>query len=179
MMLDELLQALKNLSRTGWMLRGVPHSEAETVAEHSWESAVLALLVAYKLKEKGYEISPEKAAALALIHDLAESVMGDIPKWTSDACGENREQIERQALNVLPLQGEVKSLLEEWMKQDTLESKVAKAGDYVSTYLQARRYYDQGIKGVREIMESSIKALGKLKKRIPDLTDILRELGLT
>ncbi|RLE92451.1 MAG: phosphohydrolase, partial [Thermoprotei archaeon] len=34
MMLDELLQALKNLSRTGWMLRGVPHSEAETVAEH-------------------------------------------------------------------------------------------------------------------------------------------------
>lgn len=69
-----LLQAyrLKDRARTGWGLRGV--EGAESVADHSWGTALLCLLFAD-------EAGVDRVAALeiALVHDLAEAETGDLP----------------------------------------------------------------------------------------------------
>ncbi|MFN4046079.1 MAG: HD domain-containing protein, partial [Acidilobaceae archaeon] len=78
MKLGEVLAALTSLARTGWMLRGVPHSLAENVAEHLFVSAIIAYEIAVEASKRGLPVNPEKAAAVALVHDLAEALIGDI-----------------------------------------------------------------------------------------------------
>ncbi len=47
----------------------------ESSAEHSWRLALMALVIA---KELNLDINLEKALKIALIHDLAEVVSGDV-----------------------------------------------------------------------------------------------------
>jgi putative hydrolase of HD superfamily len=72
-MLDFFIRALqlKNETRTGWVLRGV--HDPESVADHSWGSAYLCLLYA---AEAG--VDRARAVEMALVHDLAEAVTGDV-----------------------------------------------------------------------------------------------------
>ena len=74
--LDLLLQAarLKWVTRSGWAMRGVP--DPESVAEHSWGVAVLALVLA---QESGAPLDRGRLLTTALLHDLQEVVTGDIP----------------------------------------------------------------------------------------------------
>ncbi|MBI4175945.1 MAG: HD domain-containing protein [Candidatus Aenigmarchaeota archaeon] len=46
----------------------------ESVAAHSYGTAVLAMVLAKKLN-----VNQERLIKMALIHDLAESIIGDIP----------------------------------------------------------------------------------------------------
>lgn len=73
-LLDRLEQyaQLKEVRRSGWVLRGV--SEPESVADHSWGTAQLCLLLAPA------GIDAYRAAAMAIVHDLAEVEVGDIPR---------------------------------------------------------------------------------------------------
>ena len=63
---------LKDETRTGWSLRGV--ADPESVADHSWGTAFLILLYA-----ESAGVNRERAIEIALVHDLAEAVTGDVP----------------------------------------------------------------------------------------------------
>ncbi|MFW5694243.1 MAG: HD domain-containing protein [Alkalispirochaeta sp.] len=71
---------LKEVERTGWVLRGV--EDPESVADHSWGTAQLCLLFAsYATIDPDLsEIDPHRAVSMALVHDLAEVHVGDIPR---------------------------------------------------------------------------------------------------
>ncbi|MBI4020942.1 MAG: HD domain-containing protein [Candidatus Aenigmarchaeota archaeon] len=60
---------LKGLTRTGWAVEKI--ARPETVAEHSFGTALLALLLAK-------DVDRDKAVQMALVHDLAECIVGDI-----------------------------------------------------------------------------------------------------
>lgn len=62
---------LKQLLRTGWVRKGVSHPES--VAGHSFRLAIMALFLAPHLK-----LDANRCVQLALIHDLAESQVGDL-----------------------------------------------------------------------------------------------------
>ena len=64
--------SLKDLKRTGWLMRKV--SNPESVADHSFRTAVMALILAPRLK-----LNTEKCLKMAVLHDLAEARIGDIP----------------------------------------------------------------------------------------------------
>ncbi|KAK4533435.1 hypothetical protein CCYA_CCYA17G4317 [Cyanidiococcus yangmingshanensis] len=74
MVLDffRLIAQLKGLQRTGWLRSNV--SNPESVASHSYSVALLTLLLS------DFDLH---AVKLALVHDLAESLTGDI----SPKCG--------------------------------------------------------------------------------------------
>ena len=78
--LDTLLTLyrLKDETRTGWEIRGVV--DPESVADHSWATALLCLLYA---EEAG--VNRDHAVAMALVHDLAESITGDVATRVHDA----------------------------------------------------------------------------------------------
>lgn len=73
--LDLLLIAnrLKTTPRTGWAVRGVPRFES--VADHSFGVALTALTLSEMVP---VELDREKVLTMALLHDLAESVTGDL-----------------------------------------------------------------------------------------------------
>ena len=76
---------LKDVDRTGWVLRGV--DDPESVADHSWGTAQLCLLFAsYATVDPDLsEIDPHRAVSMALVHDLAEVQVGDIPRRMTPA----------------------------------------------------------------------------------------------
>ncbi|QOJ78445.1 HD domain-containing protein [Infirmifilum lucidum] len=150
-----LLESAKWLARTGWMMRGVPASIAETVSQHSWEAGIIAFVIASRAKAACSDVDPHKAAALGLVHDLLEGFLGDIPRYTSLSMGDLKNSIERKALKELGLEASIERLLEEWMEGVSVESRIARVADSIATYLQALRYMGTGYRRTAEIAETS------------------------
>jgi putative hydrolase of HD superfamily len=75
--LDLLLEAnrLKSIPRGGWAMRGV--AAAESVADHSFGAALLALILADRVDEP---LDRARILTMALLHDLPEARLSDIPK---------------------------------------------------------------------------------------------------
>src|SRR5262245_26459952 len=66
---------LKQLYRQGWLRRGVPPERCESVAEHIFSMAVLAMVVADAYFPK---LDLLKVLRLVLLHDFGEIYAGDI-----------------------------------------------------------------------------------------------------
>ena len=171
--LAETLEAASALARTGWMLRGVPHQLAESVAEHSFWAAVIALELSSIARSLGIDVSPERVASIALVHDLAEALMGDIAKVSgiSDAV---KEEAERKAIDMLPLSAVARSLMLEFMERRSVEARLAKAAEELATLLRARSYIRVGY-DVSDIYNNMcnrvVKMLGEIDKRLVDLVN--------
>ena len=155
--LREALVALSSLARTGWMLRGVPRELAETVAEHSFMAAVIALELASEASRRGLKVDPFKAASMALIHDMAESIIGDIPK----RAGIDKSGVERSAFMSLPVSATIKSLYEEFEEGKSLEAVIARVAELTATLLKGLEYKRQGYE-VDEIIESMREGIRRI-----------------
>ena len=141
--LAETLGAASALARTGWMLRGVPHQLAESVAEHSFWAAVIALELSIIAREVGLEVSPERAVSIAVLHDLAETVMGDIAK-VSGISDSVKEEAEKRAIGMLPLSRQARDLMIEFIGRNSIEARLAKVAEELATLLRARAYMRLG-----------------------------------
>lgn len=75
-MLTLLLDAhrLKRTPRTGWVMRGV--ADAESVADHSFGVALISLVLAELVDRP---LDKAKLLTIALLHDLPEGVVSDLP----------------------------------------------------------------------------------------------------
>ncbi|MCA9877844.1 MAG: HD domain-containing protein [Thermomicrobiales bacterium] len=78
------IQRLKQAPRQGWLDRGVPPAEAESVADHSLGVALLAWFAALAAQADGAELDPWRVLTLALVHDLPEAEIGDWTPYTAD-----------------------------------------------------------------------------------------------
>src|SRR5512139_3024484 len=75
-----IIHPLDRIPRAGYVLRGVPYPES--VSAHSHFLCVLALLY---LEEHPQGCDREKVLAMAIIHDLSEARLMDIPMPYADA----------------------------------------------------------------------------------------------
>ncbi|MFH0832186.1 MAG: HD domain-containing protein [Candidatus Aenigmatarchaeota archaeon] len=137
---------LKDIKRTGWVERGVKNPESS--AEHSFMAAVLSMLLAKNVDEK-------KVIKMALIHDLAESVVGDIitkENWPSGGTVTEKEKMEKEEKAVKKMTSslsaktrkEVIALWEEYNQQKTRESVFVRDIDIAERLIQAKIYHDRG-----------------------------------
>ncbi|CAF1002677.1 unnamed protein product [Adineta ricciae] len=142
--LDGLLEFLlyvgqaKRTFRTGWVLHGV--EKVESVADHMYRMAVMSLLLPTLSEE-----SKVRCMKLALVHDLAESVVGDLTEFDGIPKTEKRRR-ETEAMlyltSLLPADvgREIFSLFNEYADQKTSESKFVKDLDIFDMLLQAYEY---------------------------------------
>jgi putative hydrolase of HD superfamily len=89
---------LKDEPRAGWVMHGI--QEPESVAAHSWGTAYLCLLFA---TEAG--VDPQRAVAMAVVHDIAEAKTGDFAARaaTEDRAVTEAEKAELERAAVLEL----------------------------------------------------------------------------
>jgi len=161
-----LLDGLANLVRTGWMQRGVPPAIGETVALHSFYSAIIALEIGERIKKMGIDVDPLRATAIALTHDVGEALVGDLPKWSTDRIKETKEMLEVEALNSMNL--EITKYAKEYL-ETSKEALIAKVAETLATLWQAEKYVKMGIRRVSEIKESMEKGLERALKRAEEL----------
>ncbi|MCL2446583.1 MAG: 5'-deoxynucleotidase [Oscillospiraceae bacterium] len=81
------------------------NASGESLSEHTCETAMLAhALVTLHNTRFGGKLSPERAATLALFHDLTEVLTGDMPtpvKYHNPAVRQAYEQVEQAACSTL------------------------------------------------------------------------------
>jgi putative hydrolase of HD superfamily len=135
---------LKKMKRTGWV-EFAEVKEPESIADHIMRVTALALVSA---KELG--VDTNKLVKMAVVHDLAESVVGDLIGERGDDEKEIKEsklQRERTTVNELfnGMRGseELVKLYEEYEKQETKEAKILKQLDKFEMALQALEYEDK------------------------------------
>ena len=167
--LAQFASKLKSVPRTGWLDRGVPPLQVESVADHSLGVALLAWGCALQRRAEGEAIDPKRVLMLAILHDLAEAKTGDVPPYDPAAIPGAHEPAARRAfletrhrrdpdrdaakrreedaavrelLDTLPVA--TRSALEEvWddLRQGTSnEARFVKQVDRLETFLQSRRY---------------------------------------
>lgn len=78
-----ILEKLKCNTRHNWTTNG----RQESVAEHSWRLAVLAML----MEDDFPELDMNKVIRMCLIHDWGEAVTGDIPAFIKTEADEEKE----------------------------------------------------------------------------------------
>jgi putative hydrolase of HD superfamily len=106
---------LKKTPRTGYQFLG---NGFETVAAHSFRTAVIAFILA----KSAPGADPEKALKMALFHDLAEARTGDHNYVNKQYVAVDEERATRDATRNIPNGLEVEALLLEYYAGETLEA---------------------------------------------------------
>ena len=134
---------LKRVARSGWVRVGVENPES--VADHSYRTALLSMLLA---DLEGVDC--EKALRMALLHDLAESMTGDLtPEEKRSLGGEyHRREMSamRRILGELPreLAHRYMELWDEYQRGETPEARLVQMADRLEMVLQAFEYELEG-----------------------------------
>ena len=155
-----ILQAgiLKNLPRSGWLLRGIKNPES--VADHSYRTALISALLGDLLKSKGVEVDLEKIMRMALLHDLAETQVGDITPKASQYLGRKRKKASeedalKEMVSGLGNLGKLYHLTWSELNEGiSLESKIVKAADKFEMMLQAYEYERSGLRNLSDFWEN-------------------------
>jgi putative hydrolase of HD superfamily len=162
---------LKQLYRQGWLQRGVPHARCESVAEHTFGVAVLALFLA---DAHFPELDALKVLRMALLHDFGEIYAGDITPADGIDRGEKRRlerQAMRQVLRKLPRGLDYIALWEEYERGESPEAQLVRQIDRLEMALQASVYEHQELAELSEFFISVEQALAA-----PALQTILHDL---
>lgn len=130
-----LAERLKRELRHSWLADG----RRESVAEHTWFVALIALLSHRHLKEP---VRLDRVLAMAIVHDLAEIEVGDIPFFEESDRKGRKAECERAAINRIsemlpaPEGSLVQQLWLEFEEGETTEARFVRALDHLEVQAQ-------------------------------------------
>ncbi len=134
-----LCNKLKNVVRSAWTIWNVKRDRLESIAEHVYSVQMLALAM---YSEYDYDIDIKKVIYMLAIHEIGETVIGDITQF--DMSKEEKEELEHKAVhNILNglLDGEeIEKIFLEFDSHNTKESLFAFECDKLECDLQAKLY---------------------------------------
>ncbi len=168
--LDKVLRdffTLKKIRRTGWQLRGI--KECESIADHCFGVVFLTHFLAPLVEAK---LDREKAVSIAIVHEIGETRIGDIP-FVALKYFQNKEEIETQAIEdvVSPLGIEaIKEsikLFREFEYGLTIEGRFVKAIDKLEMLATAAEYEKTGFSSLKDFWEN--KTTFKAFDEFPEL----------
>jgi putative hydrolase of HD superfamily len=166
-------EVLKNLDRTGWILAGVHRNLVESVAEHSFGTALISLLLAKHCEQDGFEIDLGKTLAMAIIHDLAESRISDIvvDRNAPDSQAQLRIKVNAENQAMLEMLSSLNNVGESFLilwddlqSQSTLESRIVVSSDILDMLIHTVALERSGVapSSLTGFFESSKQRLDKL-----------------
>ncbi|WP_430792031.1 HD domain-containing protein [Actinoplanes sp. G11-F43] len=127
--------ALKRTTRSGWPLARM--ANRESVADHSFRTAVIAMTLA---ATSGAD--PDRAATLALLHDLPEARLGDLHHLARRYLNGPKpfqQVVEDQTATLPPAAREViRARAAEWQSRESPEALIARDADILDSILHVR-----------------------------------------
>jgi putative hydrolase of HD superfamily len=145
------LQSLDRLPRAGYVLRGV--ADPESVTEHSWHVAFLVWALGRDLPE----VDAARAVEIALVHDLAELRIGDLPRTAGryfPAGAKASAESAAVAEILAPLGERAVRLYAEYQEGQTPEARLVKACDKLQLMLKVAAYERWGAGGLAEFWDN-------------------------
>ena len=153
------------------------NSLRDSSAEHSWRLSLMVFVVADKLK---LDINVEHALKLAIIHDIAESITGDVDSrlvYAGKITKEEKKKAEEKAIKEISKLFYGKEIFDLWKEYEgnsTKESRYIKALDKIETLIHL---IEMGMKmgpKVYDIPEMIIPYADKSVNNFPELTSMLK-----
>lgn len=137
-----LVAELKKVRRKGWQDK-VGILQPESVADHSYSMAIMAMVLS---DLKG--LDTHKILKMSLIHDLAESVIGDL---TPDEISRtDKVQLENQTMSEIlskvptKIAHDYTKIWEEYQQGSSKEASLVHEVDRLEMALQAKKYITEG-----------------------------------
>ena len=134
---------LKNVPRRGWKEK-LKINNPESVADHSYSTTVMSMILS---DLEG--LNTKKIIRMALLHDLAESITGDIiPDYMTKDEKINKENLAmKQILKNLPdkIAEPYFAIWNEYQKNSSKEAKLLHDIDKLEMAFQAKFYQETGI----------------------------------
>mgnify|MGYP006418001833 FL=1 len=133
---------LKKISRQGWIDK-VSIENPESVADHSYSMAMMSMIFS---DLENYD--SEKILKMVLLHDLAESKIGDFTPEQINI--ENKIQLENTAFNEIighlpdSIKKQYLKIWKEYQENISPESKIIHQIDKLEMVLQAKTYQNEG-----------------------------------
>ena len=148
-----LTNKLKNVIRTGWLNWHVSSQRVESVAEHVYGVQMLALAMYSEYK---YDIDIKKVIFMLAIHELEETIIGDLT--FKQISSEDKKIIGHEAVEKI-LSGllsgeEIKEIIYEFDEGITEEAKFAYHCDKLECDLQCKLYDEAGYVRYEDQMHS-------------------------
>lgn len=169
--LFEEIHPLDRIARAGFVLRGV--TEAESVAAHSHFVALLTLLF---VDEYPHEFNRERALTMALIHDLPEAILMDIPMPAGDGyLGEAKDRAEQAILERLlrDFPAKYAELNRDLIDPQTPEARLVRGLDKAQMMLKLVMYEREGRGRLKEFWANPKNFADYGCKQVSDLFDAI------
>jgi len=153
---------LKLLPRAGWLFAGI--RQPESIADHSYATIWTALLLTETVNQNWQDqglsapLDQFKVMQIALVHDVAESILTDLPKRSTELVGKAvKHQAEAEAAEKL-FQGLPNGAIyvacwHEYTAAITPESRVVRDADKLEMIAQALRYEETGHQNLQDFWE--------------------------
>ena len=165
---------LKNIFRLGWTKYfSVSEKVAESVADHSFSTSVLAYTLA---RETRPDLDADKILKMALFHEVGEIYVGDIPlsdKVSREKKHEDEHRALKKVLGDFVIAKEIEELWIEFEQRNTPESKFLYDIDRLEAVLQAKLYQELKEAG-KKVEEFQIGGRNRIKGK--ESLDILESL---
>ena len=180
------ISRMKYINRWGLMRNTI----TENISEHSLETAFIAhVLALYRNVRFGGNVDPERAALLAMYHDVTEIITGDMPtpiKYYNAEMKEEYAKVEKLAEKKLlsylpedlrehyaPLFGKTEEEAELW--------QLVKAADKLSALIKCIEERQMGNSDFAQAEKSTLDAVRKM--HLPEAEEFMKEFlssyGLT
>ncbi len=144
------LQTLDRVPRVGYSLRGI--AEPESVSEHSFHLAFLVWALAAEVPG----LDGARAVELALVHDLAEVRIGDLPRGAAHylpAGAKASAEAAAAAELFAPVGERATELFAEYQSRGSREARFVAACDKLQLLIKAFVYEGWGTKGLDEFWQ--------------------------
>lgn len=162
---------LKNISRQGWVDK-LSINYPESVADHCFSMAIMSMVIS---DLENY--NSEKILKMTLLHDLAESKIGDYTP--GQLSKEKKEELENNAfveiVDNLPamIKSQYLNIWQEYQENNSSESMLVHQIDRLEMALQAKLYQREGHskENLNSFFESAKKDI-----TIPKLKELFRKI---
>ena len=143
---------LKRTPRTGFQFLG---SGAESVAEHSFRTAIIG----FTLARLHGQADVGRVVQLCLFHDVPEARIGDLNYVNKKYVQADEARAVEDLARTLPFGDEYRESLEEFAGKDSLEAQLAHDADQLEMILALKEYKDLGNRNADEWYPFSVRRL--------------------
>ncbi len=144
--LIKTLVDMKRLKRQGWFKSGVPPCSIESLADHSFGTALIALIISLEQKRIYPQLDTHRVVCAALLHDVEEAMFQDLDASAKELCTNEYSAFKNAAEEKarLSLQEIHPSLLSARQELSDEERAIVDAADKMDMIIQASSYWHAG-----------------------------------